>query len=141
MEGLRPVESPPGRCTSCRAFILLSVAAGNAYEHYPTLATLETSANNGCDFCGLLWHCIRTGNSETAVATVMKKENQQITIKANSTNMKIMPALDNYSAFDELLVNVGKEGGPEQSIWARIELFTFRGKILLNFQNLTLGGD
>jgi hypothetical protein len=71
----------------------------------------------------------------------MKKENQQITIKANSTNMKIMPALDNYSAFDELLVNVGKEGGPEQSIWARIELFTSRGKILLNFQNLTLGGD
>jgi hypothetical protein len=132
MEGLLSVEIPRDRCTLCRAFTLLSIAGGHVYEHHPTLIALETSAHNRCDFCELLWHCVRTANSEEAVTTAMKMENQQIIIRANSTNMKIMPALANHSAFDELWINVGEEGASARATWVRIELFTSRRKTLLN---------
>lgn len=138
MEGLLCPDVPRDRCTSCRAFTLLSIADGNVYEHHPTLIALETSARNGCDFCELIWHCVRTTNSEEAVATAMKKEDQQIIIRANSTNMKIMPALANLAAFDELWITVGQEGALH-AFYARIELFTSRRKVLLNLQNLTSG--
>jgi hypothetical protein len=141
MEGLLPSEIPRDRCTICRAFTLLSVAGGHVYEHHPTLTALETSVHNGCDFCELLWHCVRTANSEEAVATAMKMENQQIIIRANSMNMKIMPTLSNHSAFDELWIDVGEEGASAHATLVRIELFTSRRKILLDLQNLTSGED
>lgn len=133
MEGLllHP-EIPRDRCTICRAFTLLSIAGGHEYEHHPSLTALETSADNGCDFCELLWHCVRIANSEEAVATAMKMENQQIIIRANSTNRKIMPALANHSAFDELWIYVGEEGA--SAAWVRIELFTSRRKIMIESQ-------
>ena len=77
--------------------------------------------------------------SEAAVATALKMDHQPIMIKGNSTNRNIMPTLDNYSAFDELWINVGEEGGPAVGTWARIELFTARRKILPNPRDWTSG--
>jgi hypothetical protein len=126
MEEVPVQNDPQNRCALCRAFTLLLIAGGNVYEHYQTLSALQNSALNGCDFCKLLWHCLTRATNEAAIAAATKMENQQILIRGNEINMRITPALNNFSAFDELWVQVGEEEG--QGTYDRIDLFTSRRK-------------
>lgn len=114
------------RCEFCQAFTLYSLAGGNEYRHQPTLSALKDSAFNGCDFCALLWHCFSETVSSDALAAAMKGSDQQIIIRPNRLNMKLAPALDGHSAFDELWVEVGEY--EENRTWVTVELFTLRRK-------------
>ncbi|RFU35042.1 hypothetical protein B7463_g1301, partial [Scytalidium lignicola] len=56
----------------------------------------------------------------------MSQSNQQITIRANALNKKLMPQLGGNPAYDELWITCGEEGEPPTygggAIWSRVEL-------------------